>query len=143
MSAATKAVIRRAFEALNKHDLAAFNELIPNCVCRSSAAGEFKGEAYKQHINSVVTAFPDCHFTVEDQLFEGNKVVSRWTFTGTHKEKFMDIAATNKQLTLSVISIDRVVGGKILEVWEEWDALSMMRQLGVVPAPKVETKVAA
>ena len=62
---------------------------------------------------------------------------------GMFRLKFMDIAATGKQLMLSGILIDRIVGGKIVEEREEWDALGMMRQLGVVPAAKVEAKVAA
>jgi predicted ester cyclase len=56
----------------------------------------------------------------------------------------MGIAPTGKQVTLSGIVIDRIVSGKIVEEWEEWDSLGMMRQLGIVPpAAKVEAKVAA
>jgi predicted ester cyclase len=56
----------------------------------------------------------------------------------------MGIAPTGKQVTLSGMMIDRIVNGKIVEEWEEWDSLGMMRQLGVVPpAAKGEAKVAA
>jgi len=143
MSAATE-VVGRLFAALNKHDMTVINELIPDCAYHGSAIGELKGEGLKQFINnSVFTAFPDAHWAVEDQLAEGDKVVTRWTFTGTHKAQFKDIAATNKRLALSVLTMFRVAGGKIVEMWEEWDALSMMRQMGVMPEIKVAEPVAA
>lgn len=60
-------------------------------------------------------------------------VVTRWTFRGTHTGELMGIAPTGKQVTVTGISIDRVVGGKIVEEWNEMDDLGMMEQLGVVP----------
>jgi predicted ester cyclase len=81
---------------------------------------------------------------VEDQLADGDKVFTRWSWTGTHKEELMGIAPTGKPVRISGMVIDRIVEGKIIEEWEEWDALGMMQQLGVVATfPKVERKVAA
>ena len=73
-----------------------------------------------------------------DQIANDDKVVTRWTFAGTHRGTFMGIAPTEKQLVFSGICIDRFADAKIVEEWEEWDTLGMMQQLGVVP---VETSV--
>jgi len=92
----------------------------------------------------VLVAFPDARYTVEDQLADGDKVFTRWSWTGTHKGELMGIALTGKPVRISGMVIDRIVDGKIVEEWEEWDALGMMQQLGVVATfPKVERKVAA
>jgi len=61
--------------------------------------------------------------------------VTRWTYRGTHKSELMGIAPTGKQVTVTGICIDRIVGGKIAEEWGEMDNLGMMQQLGVVPSP--------
>jgi steroid delta-isomerase-like uncharacterized protein len=145
MSEVNKAVVRRMIEeGMNKHNISVIAELYQNCVYRSPASGELRGEAHRQFVSSLLAAFPDQRLRVEDQLAEGESVVTRWSFTGTHQGTFMGIAPTGKQVTLSGICIDRVVSGKIVEEWSEWDSLGMMRQLGVVPAAaKVEAKVAA
>jgi len=75
----------------------------------------------------------DRQSTVEDQIAEGDKVMTRWTYRGTHKGDLMGIAPTDKQVTVTGICIDRIVGGKIVEEWGEMDNLGMMQQLGVVP----------
>ena len=83
----------------------------------------------------IVTAvFSQLH--AKDQIAEGDKVVTRWSFTGIHRGNLMGIAPTGKQVTSSGVMIDRVVGGKITEEWEEYDALGMMQQLGAV-GPKI------
>ena len=81
------------------------------------------------------TVFPDLRITVEDIVAEGDKVVSRGTFSGTHKGEFMGIAPTGKQITVGLIEIVRIVAGKMVEHWNVVDNLGMMRQLGVVPTP--------
>jgi steroid delta-isomerase-like uncharacterized protein len=92
----------------------------------------------KQSMSEYYNAFPDLHYTLDDMVVEGDKVVIRCTGTGTHKGEFMGIPPTNKKVKLQAIAIDRVVGGKIVEEWGISDTLSLMQQLGVVPTPKKE-----
>ena len=80
-------------------------------------------------------AFPDLQYTVEDQIAEGDKVVTRYTASGTHRGELMGIAPTGSRVEITGISITRVEDGKIEEIWETHDALGMMRQLGVIPSP--------
>ena len=77
-------------------------------------------------------AFPDLHFTIEDLIAEGDKVVYRYSATGTHKSGLSGIAATGKTVTITGMVISRVVNGKVQEDWEQTDMFGLMQQLGVV-----------
>jgi steroid delta-isomerase-like uncharacterized protein len=79
-------------------------------------------------------AFPDYRFDLLDLIGEGDKVVARMPFTGTQTGPLMGMPATGRAVRVSEIVIFRVVGGKIVEAWEEYDELGMRRQLGVLPA---------
>jgi predicted ester cyclase len=79
------------------------------------------------------TAFPDMHYTVEDLIAEGDKVVCRWTVRATHQGEFMGVPATGKVVTWTGISITRFAGGKDVEDWESFDMLGLMQQLGAIP----------
>jgi len=145
MSRANKALVRRVIEELfTKHKVALIDEFFPDCVYRSPLVGELRGEAYKQFLTQVLAAFPDGRWTVEDQVAESDKVVTRWTFNGIHRGNLMGIAPTGRLVTTSGVMIDRIASGKVAEEWEEYDALGMMQQLGAVPSmAKAEDKVAA
>ena len=77
-------------------------------------------------------AFPDFRFTVEDQLAEGDRVATRWTWQGTHSGEFMGAAPTGKEVKLTGMTIHRLRNGKIQEGWFNWDFLGELRQIGVV-----------
>ena len=131
MSETNKALVRRVLEeGFNKHNASVFDELLPNCTFRSPTVGELKRQAYRQFLTAVLASFPDGRWTVEDQVGEGDKVVTRWTFLGTHQGELMGISPTGKKVKTSGIMIDRIVAGKIVEEWEECDTLGMMQQLG-------------
>ena len=83
----------------------------------------------------LVGASPDIHITIEDQVAEGDRVASRWTFRGTHTGDLMGLAPTNKQVTATGMVMDRVADGRIVEHWLEFDQMAMMQQLGDFPAP--------
>jgi predicted ester cyclase len=70
-----------------------------------------------------------------DLIAEGDKVAGRWTARGTHKGDLFGIPPTGKQGTVTGIDIYHFAGGKIEENWSNWDALGLMQQLGVIPAP--------
>jgi predicted ester cyclase len=72
---------------------------------------------------------------VEDQIGEGDKVVTRYKAGGTHQGELMGIASTGNRIEITGISIMRIDGGKIEEIWENYDTLGMMQQLGVNPPP--------
>src|SRR5579859_1741740 len=133
MSEANKRLARRVIEELfTKHNVALIDELFPDCVYRSPSVRELRGAGYRQFLTQVLAAFPDGRWTVEDQVAEGEKVVTRWSFTGIHQGNLMGIAPTGKRVTTTGVMIDRIVGGKVAEEWEEYDALGMMQQLGVI-----------
>ena len=132
-----KAMIRRFYEEIwNKGDMAAADELIASNVVDHDQDPEYvvRGpESFKRIAASVRTTFPDIHFTVEDEVAEGDKVAIRWTMRGTHEGEFMGVPGTGKQVTGAGMHFFRVAGAKIAEIWVNRDELGMMRQLGVVP----------
>jgi predicted ester cyclase len=87
-------------------------------------------EAFKKWISGFRAGLPDVKVTIEDLLTDGDKVVTRWVITGTQRHELMGFAPTNKQITLSGITIQRVVDGKIAESWVEFDAGGLRHQLG-------------
>lgn len=134
MSETNKAVVCRLFdECLNRHNPDLYLELYSDVVYRAPAMGELRNEEHRHLLDSLFAGFPDAQWTVEDQIAEGDRVVTRWTFTGTQKGTFMGVAATGRQLHSTGICIDRIVGGKIVEEWEQWDTLGMMQQLTMHP----------
>jgi predicted ester cyclase len=140
MSAANKTLIRRVFdECLNRHNLDVYPELYSKVVYRAPATGVLHDEEHRHLLLSLFAGFSDAHWTIEDQLAGHDKVVTRWTFAGTHTGTFMGIEATGRQLHCTGVCIDRIVNGKIIEEWEEWDTLGVMQQLGVI---SVEANVA-
>ncbi len=119
----------------NKGNLDAVDELFaPGFISHTAAMGEMRGlESYKSFVTMTRTAFPDLHFTVEDQIAEGDKVMTRYTIHGTHQGEMMGIPPTGKSFTISGIGLDRIENGKFVESWESFDQLGMLQQLGVVP----------
>ena len=81
------------------------------------------------------SAFPDFKAALEDIVAEGDRVVIRQTWSGTHQGEFMGVPPTGKSVSFGVIDIIRVAGGKCQEHWGQMDTLSLMQQLGALPTP--------
>ena len=143
MSEQNKIIVRRAIEEVyNEGKLDVVDELVSGDFVAhvSSSPEDIHGPTgMKQFVASLREGFPDLHITIEDQIAEGDKVVTRWTVRGTHTGPFQGIPATGKQATMSGIEIDRVVDGKAIECWTSADDLGLLQQLGVVPTPERAT----
>ena len=140
MSTEDNKILARRFveEVWVKGDLTAVDELLAtNFVLHFPPSGVTPDlEGYKQWVSRVCTGLVDRQSTVEDQIAEGDKVVTRWIYRGTHKGDLMGIAPTGKHVTVSGVTIHRIVGGRIVEEWNEIDNLNLLRQLGVLPPAK-------
>jgi steroid delta-isomerase-like uncharacterized protein len=132
-----KATIRRFHEEVwSQGKLTVVDELCAPNFIYNTPTGPIHGlEGFKQFATMYRTAFPDLQVPIEDMIAEADKVVTRWTARGTHKGDLMGIPPTGKQVTVTGILIGRFEGGKFTEGWIDFDALGMMQQLGVVPAP--------
>ena len=132
-----KAIARHVIEeGWNQGNTAVFDEVYATNYVGHDPSMTIQGsEGFKQVYAAYRTAFPDLHLTIEDQIAEGDKVVSRWTFRGTHRGELMGILPTGKQVTVTGIVISHFANGKIVESWFNSDDLGMLQQLGVVPMP--------
>jgi len=92
-------------------------------------------EGVKVLTSLLRNAFPDFKATIDDILAEGDKVVIRMTWSGTHKGEFMGVPATGKSVSFGVIDIIRITNGKVVEHWGQMDSMSLMQQLGAIPTP--------
>jgi len=92
-------------------------------------------EGVKQLSTMFRSAFPDFKATIDDMIAEGDKVVVRGTWSGTHEGEFMGIPPTGKRVSFGVIDIVRIEGGKFVEHWGQMDNMGLMQQLGLIPAP--------
>lgn len=136
MSNSNKQLLLRFFEAIyNQGDLRVADEIVTvDYVNHNPAPGETPGrEGCKAFVAYLRRAFADLHITIEDQITEGDKVVTRFTISGCHRGEFAGIPPTGKFASVTAIGIHRIVDGQIRESWLNWDALGLMQQLGGEP----------
>lgn len=112
-------MVRQLFEAVTTKKVDLVDELmIADYRDNDAYPGQPQGrEGYKQIFAYLLSAFPDTQLTIEDIIAEGNKVVIRSTWTGTHQGEFMGIPATGKQVSTTAINIYRIENGKLVEEW--------------------------
>ena len=91
-------------------------------------------QAFKDFVQTYLSAFPDARITVDQQIAEGDFVATRWTGRGTHEGELFGIAPTRKQVTVTGLTLSKFKNGKLVESWDNWDTLGMLQQLGAVPA---------
>lgn len=121
-------------EGLNRGDVAAADEVFAKeCTVHiTGVAQPIRGlAAWKEFIAGLLTAFPDLHFTIEEQLTDGPRVAIRWHATGTHRGPLGPVPPTGRSVSLDGLIIDHLEGGKVAERWEQWDQSCMLQQLGL------------
>ena len=118
----------------NRHELDRFDEFVAEDVVHHDSSGG-QGLAWmKETAAGLLEAFPDLRTTIEEEIVEGDRVVQLQTNTGTHQGEFNGLPATGKCIAISSIWIYRFVDDKIVELWGQADNLTMMQQLGLIPA---------
>jgi len=138
MSAANKEIIRAFIkEVLNEGRFERMSDLVQEDFIELDPLPDQKQgrEGLKAVLLQFRSAFPDIHWTVSEQIAEGDKVVTRFTWTGTHGDTFLGIPATGKPVEVNGVVIDRLEAGKMAASRILMDTLSLMQQLGVIPAP--------
>jgi steroid delta-isomerase-like uncharacterized protein len=136
MSEENKAIIRRfGEEVLNNKDLDATDEIVAeDFVELDPFPGQEQGrEGLKQVLRMLFAAFPDQHWTLEEQIAEGEKVASRVTWRGTHLGEYLGIPPTGRRVDVKAVVIDRIISGKMVESRMLSDVFGLMQQLGVIP----------
>jgi predicted ester cyclase len=139
MSVQNKVAMRRIFEeAWNQGDFTVVEEILsPDYMAHFAPPGAPAGrEGFRWFITMYRTAFPDLQLQVDDMMADGDKVISRFTIRGTHTGQLMNIAPTNKEVTVTGIVIVRFENGQNIEAWGETDRFGLMQQLGVIPTPQ-------
>jgi steroid delta-isomerase-like uncharacterized protein len=133
-----KAAVRRFYEAVNAGDLdGAMAVFAPNAVVHNASTPDpMTVEDFKQFGRVFISTFPGGTSTIDDMIVEGDEVVSRITYRGTHTADLMGIPPTGKSVTVSLMTIGQFADGKIVESWRLFDQMGMMQQLGVIPAPE-------
>ena len=120
---------------MNNGNFAVADELVaPNYAGHSSMAENLGIEGYKQFYATLREAFPDIHCTIDDLLSEGEKVVSRWSASGTHTGMLAGFAPTRNKGVVTGISVFRISEGKVAECWTSFDHLGLMGLIGALPA---------
>ena len=137
MSAADEAVVRRFYEQMcneRKNDMAAELFTAGHQLHDPQIANAGKGPEGMAQTIAVYQENVDGHWEIEEIFSTDDRVVVRWTGSGTHVGEINGIPPTNKKVRVDAISIHRMADGKIAETWEVWDTLGFLQQLGVVPA---------
>jgi steroid delta-isomerase-like uncharacterized protein len=138
VSEANKELSRRFTELFSTGDEALADEVLSHDLVfhGTTGDGEIRGlDAMKAFVATYRGAFPDARSSVEAQIAEADTVVTRWVARGTHRGELGPVPATDRTFEMEGITIERVAGGKIAEVWVARDELGLLRQLGVVPVP--------
>jgi steroid delta-isomerase-like uncharacterized protein len=133
-----KESVRRIYEeVLNKRDLDLLDELVrPDYIEHDPLPGQGEGLDGIKERYLMLFAGLDPHFTIEDLIEEGDKVVVRWTNNGTNIGDFLGVPATGKPFSIQGIDIYRLQDGKLAEHWHVVDVFGQMVQLGLIPAPQ-------
>ena len=135
MGTSEEAVVRRFYEEMNN---GRHNEIAPELFTADHVMHDpqVPGGVGPEAMAEVVATYQegvDGHWGIEEMFSADDRVVVRWTGSGTHVGEVNGIPPTGKKIRVDAITIHRMQGGKIAESWEVWDTLGFLQQLGVVP----------
>jgi steroid delta-isomerase-like uncharacterized protein len=142
-----KAAVRRFADVTNTHDPELISTVVdevfdPNMRAGTQMPIEANGpDDVKRVFATLHAAFPDLHISIEDMIAEGDRVVCRERIIGTHRGDYMGLPATGKNVAYNEITIARFGDGRIVETWGVVDVLSLMKQLGAIPADFGQSRV--
>ena len=134
-----KSIARRFVQVWGKGELDIIDELASPTlsvyypVFPQQAKG---GAAFKQELTGFRSTFTDVDIHIEEEIAEGDKVVLRWSLSGTHQGNLFGIPGTGKRIEWTGITIYRIADGKVVEERGEEDFLSILRQIGLIPEPQ-------
>lgn len=133
-----KALYHRFLAAINARDFATAEALVaPDAVNHTPLPGEPSGLAgFRYRMEALSTAFPDCRFTTEEIIEEGDKVVTRGVMTGANTGPFAGMPPTGKPVRVAYIDLLRFSDGRMVEHAAQLDQLGLLQQLGAIPAPE-------
>jgi steroid delta-isomerase-like uncharacterized protein len=127
-----KSLVRRYYEEMwNRWDLSLADDLLAEGLTfRGSLGVAVRGrDGFGDYVRTVHRAFPDFHNRIEELVAEGDKVVARLTYTGTHHGELFGIRPTGKRVTYAGVAVFRIEAGRITEGWVLGDVHGLMRQL--------------
>jgi predicted ester cyclase len=131
-----KEAIRTALEALNKGDWATYGQLYDPALTAYGYGPEPLGlDGLMAFYQSIGAGFSDISVTADQMVAEGDLVAARYTFRAVHSGEFMGVAATGRPVEVPGQTIMRFADGRVVERWQSLDAMSLMTQLGAIPAP--------
>ncbi len=138
-----KDLVKRMYETFEKGDFEAYREVVaPEYVwyLPSRSTKPISREETIEFGKMLRNGFPDFAYNIEDLIAEGDIVISRFIFRGTHEGEFQGIPATGNKVEMSGFMMTRIENGKLVEDKEEYDGLGFMSQLGMELKPKKAKK---
>lgn len=147
MSQENVAIVRRWFdEVWNQGKLETIPELMAADAVGIGQAGpgvKIEGpHEFRKFVEKLRGAFPDIHVTIEDAFASGDKAVARWSATMTHRGGHLGVPASGKAVRISGISMVQIANGKIVAGWDNWDQMTMMREIGAFGTAALALSVA-
>lgn len=128
-----KDVVRKIYdEALNKRNIGLLQEFIADTY--TGIDGSKGADGFKGPVTTVIKAFPDAQWHIEELLGEGDRVMIRWRIEGTHKEVFQNIPATGNKVSVAGMGIYQLKDGKVIATQIQTDRFTFLQQLDVLPA---------
>lgn len=137
----SKEAVRRFIDALVRGDLEEWDEILAQRYTEHLSGMPSDREGLKRFFTELFgAAFPDATFRLDDLFGEGDKVVYRWSMSGTHSGEFMGIAPTGRHVQASGIDVWRVEDGLLVEHWGLFDTVGLLEQIGAMPTPAAEAR---
>jgi len=128
-----KATVRRFIDAVDRQDWAAASDLTTPSLRVHVGGKDIDRDSWLGMGKMFAAAFPDGKHDIQDVIAEGDRVVLRGAFKGTHKGDFHGVPASGRAVAVDVIMIERVVEGRVVEHFVQFDAMGLMQQIGAMP----------
>ncbi len=128
-----KQAARDFFEQIwNQKDESAIDRFIPENAGGNDPDFGSGREGFRKQWRQWVSAFPDLHFEIVDMISEGDRVLTRWTLTGTLHGEYLGVQPDGRQIRVGGMSLDRIEDGWVAEGFDGWDNYGFRKQLGLV-----------
>lgn len=138
-----RTLLRRWFEEVwNERRDELMEELaVSDLVCHGTGGPEdvLRGldQGFRPFYRRLLGAFPDVHFTIEAAIRDGDIEALRWTGRMTHTGDDLGMPATQKPVVISGMVFARIADGKVVEAWDNWDMMGLMKQIGMIPHERI------